>query len=78
MMRLWNRKPDPGSREPHSKKRQPPPPNDEKNQESPKSPKPSAKSKKIEDQPSKKLVYENSSRRGKVLKHYKLLSSRIS
>ena len=74
MMRLWNRKPDPGSREPHSKKRQPPLPNDEKNQESPKSPKPSAKSKKIEDQPSKKLVYENSSRRGKFLKHCKVLS----
>ena len=62
MMRLWNRKPDPGL-QPMTKRRQPP--TDEKSHDNPKSPKPSAKSKKIEDSSNnKKLVYENAPKKG--------------
>ena len=76
MMRLWNRRPDPGSHQPVTKRRQQPPPSSEAASakrgppieekiydSSPKSPKPSAKSKKIEES-SKKLVHENPSKRG--------------
>ena len=62
MMRLWNRKPDPGL-QPMTKRRQPP--TDEKSHDNPKSPKPSAKSKKIEESSNnKKLVYENAPKKG--------------
>lgn len=76
MMRLWNRRPDPGSQPVTKRRQQPPtsseaasakrgPPIEEKGYDSsnPKSPKPSAKSKKIEDS-SKKLVHENPSKKG--------------
>ena len=76
MMRLWNRRPDPGSQPVTKRRQQPPtsseaasakrgPPIEEKGYDTsnPKSPKPSAKSKKIEDS-SKKLVHENPSKKG--------------